>query len=279
MRRWPFALVPLLAAAIVMPGCSRKVDVEMGTLTTCAYGHTISDDVKTVEVPVEDVAAYKVRTVRTVCERHAKLEALYEQAQAELAKGDYRAAEATLRKITADDATFRLAQSQLDAIEGDQKPKPDTDSAPSTSTATPKPANPGDGDTSGPVGALLKYAPDSIPGYKTRKPLTDALSITREYVPTGDSDVVLFVIVVEQYRSSAAAKEALTAQVRKGYPKSASEQRVGSHATYFGTDGRRFAALGFTDGAVLVAMEMAAEPGVAPSKLKDVLLEAAGSLP
>jgi hypothetical protein len=47
---------------------------------------------------------------------------------------------------------------------------------------------------------------------------------------------------------------------------------------YFGTDGRRFAAMGFTDGTIMVALEASPDSGD-PVRMRSVLEKAVSQLP
>jgi hypothetical protein len=129
-----------------------------------------------------------------------------------------------------------------------------------------------------PAASLLKWAPDSLDGYKAAKPVLDPLNIAREYVPSGGR-VASFVIVAEQSRTAAAAQQALSSQVKQRYPSDADAITVNGHKAYFGTDGRRYAVLGFSDGPVMVALEMTVSSGDSPKSLKSALVDAAKQLP
>ena len=128
-----------------------------------------------------------------------------------------------------------------------------------------------------PVGALGKWTPDTITGFKAAKPLSDPLSISREYLPSGNSPAEALVIVAEQFRTAAEAKTGLERQVKRAYNKDSATFKVNGHSVYFGTDGRRFAALGFTDGAVMVALELTAAGD--PKGLRSLAEQVAKQLP
>lgn len=86
-------------------------------------------------------------------------------------------------------------------------------------------------------------------------------------------------IAVEQYRTPTEAKNALASVMDPGYAQDAATQKVGAHTVRLGTDGRSFAAGGFTDGAILVVVEMAAKTGVDPKGLIDDVREVVEQLP
>lgn len=285
MRRFATTLLAgALAASLVLSvGCQPKVEVKTGTRVICTYGEVISDSTRTVKVPKNESGSYRVSTETTTCDRHQKLDALYEAAQSDIETGNLTAAAAKLTQVVAGDPTFAKAKEQLDQIAAKKKPTPDrrrstggTTTAPGTTPVTPPPVVT---EPTGPIESLLQWAPDVIPGYATAaKAGSDSLTISREYVPSKGSNVAGFVIVAEQFRDSAGAGEGLKRQVKQAYTRDSATVAINGHQAYFGTDGRRFAALGFTSGAVMVALEMSAKSG-APLDLKNDLIAAAKALP
>jgi len=274
------ALTALAAALLTSSGCQKKVDVQTGTRTVCAYGEVVSTDVKTISVPADKVRAYRVVTKTVTCDRHGKLEALYAAAQSDIVKGDLTAAKAKLTQIIAIDSAFRQAQEQLSAIAAGKKPKSDaagggtsTGSKPTSSTATP-----GDDKPTGPALSMLRWAPDKLTGFTAGTPGVDAMVVSRQYAPQSGSNVVSLVIVVEQFRSPEYAKAAFDTLVKGGYSRDAAQLTINGHNVYYGTDGRGYAVASFTDGAVLVQAEMASKPG-AQATLKDPLIAVLKQLP
>lgn len=253
-----FALVLALAvSALASTGCQRKVEVQSGTRTVCTAGEVISDDVKTIKVPANKASAYRVRTVTVTCDKHKQLPILYADAQTALAAGDTKLAATKLAQVIALDPTYRKAKEQSDSIAKGGKPAPDTTPAPNVVTPPPvTPPKPGEATAT--VGALGRWAPDTISGFAAAKALSDALTVSREYTPTGSSPAVSAVIVAEQFRTAADAQKGLAVQVKQRYPKDAATFKLKGRDTYFGTDGKRFAALGFTDGSVMVAIGVTA---------------------
>lgn len=262
----------LLAAT----GCQRMVEVRTGVRVECPYGHVDSSDVQVIKVASKVASAYRVTTEKRVCDRHQALEGLYAQAQSALASGDLKVAQAKLSQITEQDGAFRKAAGQLSAIKEGRRPEPDTGGTPSIpATSTPKP---GEGDTSSPVGSLKKYVPDTLTGFTGRPLITEPLAITRQYDPTGGSKVALLTIVAEQFRSAAESDRELTTHMAR-YPKGADTVTEGSRTLRYGSDGRRFVTAAFTNGAVLVILELGVKPDADPDKLKGTVLDAAGALP
>lgn len=276
MKRLLLALVVTASVSVATVGCQRTVEVETGVRVECPYGHTDTSDVQTIEVPAKVASAYRVTTEKRVCDRHQRLEALYNEAQAALVAGDLNSAKAKLTQIAEDERTFRSTADQLAAIGRGEAPKPDTGGTPSTPTT--KTPNPGGSDTNSPIGSLKSFVPDTLDGFTGRPVLTEPLSITREYDPPSGTKAVLLTVVAEQFRTAAEADRALNDHMAR-YPKSVSTRQDGSRVLRFGSDGRRFVSAAFTDGAVLVILELAADQGTDPVRLKDTVLDAAVALP
>ncbi len=272
------ALTLVLLTTLSATGCQRKVEVQSGTRTVCTSGEVISDNVTTIKVPANKAGAYRVNTVVVTCDKHAKAPTLYAEAQTALAAGDTKLAASKLAQVLALDPTYRKAKEQAASIAKGGKPAPDTTPAPSAPTTVTTPITPPKpGEDPGTVGALGKWTPDTITGFAAGKVLSDALTVSREYVPTGSSPTKGLVIVAEQFRTAADAKRGVEQQVKRTHGKDAATLSVNGHDAYFGTDGRRFAAIGFTDGAVMVALELTTDKS--PQNLRSLAEQVAKQLP
>jgi len=292
MKRLVMALlaVSLSFAVVASAGCQKKVDVTSGTRTICTYGEVISEDVDTIKVPADKAGGYRVAAVTRTCDRHRKLETLYAAAQLDITKNDLIAARAKLAQIVTSDGGFKRAQQQLEQIDAKKKPAPDTGGAQATTkpgtgskptTSAPGPApvpSPGGTNPTGPVESLLRWAPTSLTGYAGTPPVLDATSMSRQYRPGATSKTASLVIAAEQFRDATSAKNALGSQVKTHYSRDASTVSVNGHSAYFGTDGRRFAVLSFTDGTVMVVVEMAQAPDQ-QAGLRDELVAVVKQLP
>lgn len=273
MKRFVGVIVALaLLVAVPVTGCARKmVTVRTGEVVLCTAGEVIEDNTKEIQVPVSEVSKYSVKTKVTTCERHQGLAGLWEAAQQALAQGDTNAAKAKLAAIVAKDPTYAggKAKQQLDEISGGGTPAPGGGSQPGTSTA-------GGEEPVGPVANLLKYVPDSLDGYTAQGITADPASITRDYIPlTGNAD--LMVIMVEQMVDAKRAASGLET-FKQTYPNDAASVTVAGKAGRFGTR-TGYAALAFTDGSLLVTIEMHVRSGK-PADLKPALVkvgEAIGS--
>lgn len=271
------ALVMVLAlAGFSATGCQRKVEVKSGTRTVCTEGEVISEDIKTIKVPADKAGAYSVRTITVTCDTHSQLPTLYAEAQTALAAGNTALAATKLDQVLALDPTYRKAKEQSDAIKKGEKPAPDTSAPPTTpATGTVTPAKPGE--EAGSNTELSKWTPEVITDFTPEKLFTDALTATRDYVPTGKSAASSLTLFAEQFRTADDAKGTLKRRIKERYPKNAADIKVKGRDAYFGTDGKTHAVIGFTDGAVFVALELTAEKS--PQDLRSLAEQIAAQLP
>lgn len=268
----------LVATLAFASGCQKMVDVQTGTRTVDSQGRVISEDIRTVRVPQETAGAYRINTITQEDTASAQLAALYGAAQTAIAAGDLKTAATKLAEVIAISPTYRNAQKQSDAIAKGEKVTPDTTpSEPATSTTKPTPA-PGTKPPAEISSALLRWMPDSLDGFTAETAAVDPLSVSRQYVPGSGNPAKTFVIVAEQFRTSAEAKRALEVNVKARYSKNTDSLKVGGRTVYFGTDGSQFAVIGFTSGPVMVALEASPDSG-APSTMKSVLVDALKQLP
>ncbi len=278
-RRGALMLSVVLATALLgAPACQRMVEVQTGTRIVDSQGKLISEDIHTVRVPANTAGAYRVVTI-TQPAANPQIASLYAQVQTAIAAGNLPLAEAKLKQLLAITPTYRRAKQQHDAIAKGQKVTPDlTPSKPTPSTPRPSTPTPPSGEPTATAGSLLRWVPDALAGFSAAKAGVDPLSVSREYVSGAGNPARTLVVVAEQFRTASDAKRALQAEVKNRYPSSASSSSIHGHATYFGTDGREFAAIGFTSGAVLVAAEASPDSG-SPSQLKSLLAKVVEQLP
>jgi len=268
------AFVVALAAILALTGCGEKtVKVKTGELVVCTYGETVSSTVKTIEVPASKAADYKVTTKKVTCARHRALEAVYAAAQKAIAEGDLEAARAKLAEVLAMEPTFKKAAQQAKDIDAGKKPTADTSTGGSTGGNT----GGGTGVPEAPVAGLAKWVPDTLAGYKADEVIADANALTREYVPSSSSKLVSVVVVAEQYKTAAAAKAAATDTIAKQYPTSRSNATAEGRTLLFGVKGSSFAAVAWTEDAVLIVIEAYAKSGT-PSALKSDLQSIASAI-
>ncbi len=275
---------PLIALVLIFTllgatGCQRKVEVKTGTRVVCTYGHVITDNVRTISVPAKNASRYRIKTVTKTCDKHAQLEKLNAEAQDAIEKGDLKTAETKLKQIVVIDRSFGSAQSQLDTIAKGGTPavnRSDTANPSKTDAGT---KTPGESNPNTPQGKLTSWMPDKLTGYTAAKPALDVFSATREYVPGAKPDIIQLVIVAEQTQSAKTAAEQLARDVKSRHPKNSETIKINGHDVYFGTDGRRLAAVGFTDGSVMVAAQIVLKDAGSASGLKGELVNVVKQLP
>ena len=254
MRRFGRLMIAVALAATLglVSACQRTVEVQTGTRIVDAQGRVVSEDIKTLQVPPETAGAYRINTITQEDAENPELAGLYADAQMAIAAGDLKTAEAKLAEVLAISPAYRNAKKQSDAIKNGDKITPDTaPSKPSTSTATPTTTTPKP--SGNPETSLNRWIPDTLTGFTATKAGMDSLSVSRQYTPGAGNPAQSLVIAAEQYRTSTAAKRALSA-IRQRYADNASSSKINGHTVYFGTSGG-FAAAGFTSGAVVVAIE------------------------
>jgi hypothetical protein len=267
--RLPIVLVSVAAAVLLLSGCQQKVTVEAGERVVCTYGEVVTDTVKTIEVPADQADRYGVVERTVTCERHARLADLYAAAQTAIRSGDLKTAREKLAAVVAGDPLFLKAAAQLKDIEAGKKPQPDSGGSTGGGSS-------GDQKPVGPVANLLRFVPDVLIGYKAQPVVADVYTLTREYVPSGGGDVESLVIVVEQYKDAASAKQAI-ASIKGDYPVSPSSPAANGRTLYFGTDGTRFGLVSWNENGVVVAVE-ASSKSRRPAGLKGALVSIAGEI-
>jgi len=245
----------LVLSAMVLGGCKqRMVSVKTGEIVICTVGEVIEDNTVEKQVPEKDVAKYSVTTRITTCDDHQNIESLYDEAQKAIAAGDLKTAAAKLGEVLVLNPSYKNAAAQLKDVEAGKTPKPDTTGS-GTTTSTPTPDEPSDA-----VSNLLKYVPDVIAGYSAQGVIADPASITRNYVPTsGNADQL--VIMAEQTVDAKSAA-AMLASFKATYAQSSESITVAGKKGFFGVRDA-FAFVAFTDGPVVVSIELHAKSGKA----------------
>ncbi|MHB8706448.1 MAG: hypothetical protein ACYC77_08035 [Coriobacteriia bacterium] len=255
-------VLALVVSVSITGGCAkRKVTVKSGEIVLCTAGEVVEDNTEEIEVSVDDVAEYSVTTRLITCDVHGGLAALYAAAQKAIADGDLDAAQAKLESILSQDPDYKKAGSQLADIKGGKTPAPDdgdTDGGSPDSTGTPDPDT--TDDVTGPIASLIKFIPDVLAGYSAQEITADPTLLTRNYIPTsGNAD--LLVISAEQVVDADMAASTI-ASLKTAYPGSGATVDLGSKKGYFGTQ-NEFALVVFSDGAIVVSVEIHAAKGKA----------------
>jgi len=272
------ALVAVVAAGVaayfLLPGLTQEmVTVRSGEIVLCTEGEVVSDTTTSLEVPADEVKDHGVTTRVITCELHAKLAALYATAQAAIAEGDLETAKSALAEIVELDPLYRRASSQLQEIEDGETPDADTGT---TDNDPGEPVDPGEEPgTENPVGPIVNltvYTPDTLPGFVGQGLIVDPLALTRDYLPSEPGPASKLVIVVEQFQSAESARAELEATIKPSYPDEPADVTVGDGG-YYGAN-RSVAVVAFTDGALLVVVEIASSEGDA-SGLKSTVIDLA----
>jgi hypothetical protein len=272
------AALLMFAVLVVTPACQRTVEVQTGTRTVDSQGHVISEDIRTVRVPADKASAYRVVTIKQPASNADTFASLYAEAQKAIEGGNLKLAETKLTELLGLTADYQMAKSQLDAIKKGQKVSADPKATKPGTTTSPGGTSDAPGQPVEVAGSLLQWVPDTLSGFTAAKTSADALSVSREYKPGSGNAAASLVIIAEQFRTAADAKSALAIQAKRPYPKNAATSKVHGHDVYFGTDGKRFAVMGFTSGAVMVAVEASPESG-SPSGLSAALAKVVSQLP
>ena len=269
----------LVATLGLASACQRTVEVQTGTRIVDEQGRVISEDIKTIRVPQETAGAYRSQhdrparraqpagrvTLRRSPERHRSRRPQARRRRSSPRSSRSRPPTATPRsKPTPSRPARRSRRTPSRRNLRLQRAHPSPPRLPSL-RRTPPPSC---------CGGL----PDALEGFTAAKAAVDPLSASREYKPASGNPAARLVIVAEQFRTSADAKRALAVDVKQRYPNDANSSQVHGHPVYFGTDGRDFAVIGFTSGAMMVALEASPDSG-SPVEMKAVLEKALGQLP
>lgn len=268
----------VLAVSVGIAGCEKKITVTTGEVVLCTAGEIIEDNTEQVEVPADEAADYSVITRVTTCGAHANSDILYREAQEAIAAGDMVVARQRLETIVGRDPSYRKAREQLDALDSGSTPVTDSsDSADAgtgstgTGSDTGGTTTPDDGTSDEPVGPVVNLAmwvPDSIAGYIAQGIIADVGSLSRQYLPEARSADQM-VIAVDQMTDAKTA-EAEAKAITGYYSQSTGTREAGGHTVTVGVRDR-FAAGAFSDGALLIVVEVHGTSGSGADRIADVL--------
>ncbi len=269
-------LVLLIAAALPLAGCQRKVRVKTGDIVLCTAGEIIEDNTTELEVPVDEVTNHSVTTTVITCDQHSDISKLYDEAQKAIEIGDLVTARERLLAVVAVDGSYGNARAQLDDINGGRTPRADsaagatggTGGAGGTGGTGGAGGTGGEGEPIGPVANLAKWVPDAIAGYVAQGILADVGSLSRQYIPQAKSADQLMIAVDQTVDSAAAAAEA--ADIGRYYTRDVATHQVGGRTVTVGVRDQ-FAAAAFADGAVLIVIELHATGASGSAVIGDAL--------
>ncbi len=127
-----------------------------------------------------------------------------------------------LEAIVAVDSGFKSASSQLAEVRqgagGSTTTTSGASAGGSSGSKSPGTTKPGEAaKPEGPVASLLRYTPDTLPGFKALPVVADTFSLSREYRATGSGALTALVIAVEQHGSP---------KVRRGLAQDGRQARI-----------------------------------------------------
>ncbi len=265
--------VLVLSSAGLSSGCKqRTVIVKSGEVVICTAGEILEDNTEELEVPADEVADYSITTKVITCDRHGSLASLYAEAQRLIADGDLDGAREKLSSIVDRDPNFGKAKQQLADIDAGKTPA--QDDQPAADPTPPDPTTPDGDEVIGPIASLIRFVPDKLTGYTAQEIIVDPVVLVRHYIPVS-KDTDQLVISAEQTIDSGTSAAAV-AETKTVYPNNAATVDLGGKDGYFGTK-ESFAAVAFTDGAVVVTVELHAVKGDGKA-LKNVIVALATAL-
>ena len=269
MRRPLLIALPVVAALIAAAAWwfwpHPQATVKTGTIVMCTQGEMVSNDTRTLEVDVDEVGEYGVKTKVVTCDRHKRLAVLREQAEAALAAGDLAAARVALEEIVKLDPADSGSSERLASVRAGKKPAA---SAPKPSGGDPVTPGAPDGDNpgenpSGPNADLTRYMPDTLKGFVAQGIVADPFILWRDYVPSDSAQGVQLVVMAEQHGNESSAQAAIDSDMKTYYPNNAASFQVEGRNAYFGTRSGDLALLAITDGSVRFVLELTTQPGKA----------------
>lgn len=269
-----FAAIILIAPLLVF---SFAPPTRTGTKTQCKYNHLIEDDTHIRLVWRWQIDENEVKNVKSICDRHKKLEALLWQAKSAKTHKDTERAERLVNEIKKIDPTFRPAE--VAAVIGAPAPAGTTPAG-----ETPPPAAPGETAPPGekPVfsGELTAVFPKTLAGYDLINDSPGSISASRMYKADANAHpkVDLLTIQASQTGTDASAEAYIANNIKSYYAALGKAVTINGANGYFGTDGGSLAILAYPVKGVLIELEMSAAGGSADG-LYDDLIELSKIIP
>ena len=214
------ALVMALVASLgLASACQRTVEVQTGTRIVDSQGRVISEDIKTRPRSARDGRRLPHQHHRAARRRPSpQVAALYAEAQTRDRRRRPQARRDEARRGHRGLAELRQRQEAVGSDQGRQEGhaghhavQPLDLDRQAQADRPPKP-------TVDTASKLLRWMPDVLDGFTARKPAVDPLSVSREYKPGAGNPAATFVIVAEQFRTSADAKRGAHGQREAALP-------------------------------------------------------------
>lgn len=283
-RRITFVAVAVSAVLVLgivlsAAGCKPSVSVQTGIRTMCSYGHLVDEDVKTVKVPADKAASYRVVTKYITCPRHLEAERLMAQAKAALTKGDKANARKLLRQAFAKASNVQDPAGLSASL---KVPRPaggwtgGTAGGGTTGGGTSGGTKPTDEGVVSPVDLMVSL-PKSLPGYQLVSENRSMVAATRTFRGTTALPQQL-VVQVTYVGTKQGYDDWFQDRVKLAYTISPQTLKAGGQSVYFATDGKRFATGAWYRGGGAFQVEAAAKSG-SPAALKSSVLDAIGRMP
>lgn len=310
LRTTPFRIV-LAVFGLILLGVVYyfiSVPVKTGKKVVCRYKHTISDQTYTLRIPKSLADRFKVEKETSICERHKKAEALYAQAQNEIAAKKYSKAKKTLKEVQKLDPKFKKTESQISAIDkvesstgggktsggssgtsggdsGGTSP-PGTSGGNGTSPGgTPDTNTGGNGGTGGgtapvPIDLAALLPQVDVPGYSRGTLLESGNSAQIDYLPSpstrGTASSLL--ITVRNMDSADKAKNFIENTSKIAWPNNQKQLSIRDNKAYFGTNIYGYANLSWPNDVVVYEVQMLSAKAT-PEKLYSDIVKIADYLP
>ncbi|MEW6189708.1 MAG: hypothetical protein AB1466_06370 [Actinomycetota bacterium] len=278
-RKIVIAVIIILVLGVV--AYAGTTPVKVGKKVLCRYGHVIEDSTRTIRVPRWMANRFKVKTVKSICERHKKCEELYAKAQKQLARKELSQAKKLLEKVAKLDPKFESVKTQLQQIEAavsGAPPSPGTTpgAPPSPGTTTPGPSpGPGIPPTPGvstpPAVDLAALLPKDIPGFATGNIARGDNYACCGYIPKNHPRVESLLISVYNRGSLESAKAFTDSVSKKAFPSDARTATIHGHSAYFGTDATTYATLSWYDGVIVYEIHMMSATGKPKELYEDIV--------
>lgn len=296
LRKYRVLIITLvIVLALPVTAFATFTRVETGTKYVCKYGGQVvkSNTHKTI-VARWNAAKYQAKTVKTVCSKHKKLEALYRKAKEALRKGDLALAKKLFEEIKRIDPKFGQVLIELAAIEDQLAAGGGATGTPGGTPGSPGGTSPGGGgsrDTPGspgdtspggtPIfsGDLSSLLPTNLQGYTMISEDLGALSASRQFRSDTHPKVVLLTISAHQLMTEEAANDWIDRNSKFDYAADSRSAQVQGTSAYFGTDGKEFAILAYQINGVVFELEMLAKSGTAPRDLYSDIVAVGSSVP
>ncbi|MDI6688828.1 MAG: FIVAR domain-containing protein [Actinomycetota bacterium] len=269
------AVIIILALGVV--AYVGTTPVKVGKKVLCRYGHVIEDSTRIIRVPRWMANRFKVKTVKSICERHKKCEELYAKAQKQLAEKKLSQAKKILEKVSKLDPKFESVKTQLQQIEAavsGTPPSPGTTpgAPPTPGIPTPSPGTPPTpGVSTPPAVDLAALLPKDIPGFTTGNVARADNYACCGYIPKDHPRVESLLISVYNRGSLESAKAFIDSVSKKAFPSDAKTATIRGHRAYFGTDVTTYATLSWYDGVIVYEIHMMSATGKPKELYEDIV--------